>query len=513
MNSWGVYNPNGPYVSAHVIGYLAPSQYGGLSYAVIGKPATDVYLIQTESFGQVAIYAPADEDSSLSSTPRYAEGSTSIDSDISYIYDGIDLDGEGIVEIKPRSYWGAGGIISSGMSGTRNLGQLSHIVVHHTAGYGSGDVSYMKAVQDYHQSLGWGDIGYHFAIGKSGVIMQGRSVNYVGAHAKQPMNTIALGVTLLGNFEYTMPTSAQVNSIVRLLSFLCNKYNISASNIIGHRDVPGPAGSTTCPGNRFYNATNSLSAIRNKVQSHQTPSLTQAEKDSQVKTAVHHKLMNSQYANLLPSVIGLTMEQWSPYVNLSFNIRARHGLFYEYSPEINLVTGNYRTTRTKYNTASRLEVETIFDNLLQENLGKSLSGVEFFDLFSILEPVKNSSNTGLGSSIEYDIDLPKRELTLRFITSYSVPLTDGSTVASALVTEVVFSGMGPLYAPVGSTEPVSSVEPIKQDVEVVKTVGKVLALGMVAILLAPVGLHLIGAITATKTVALTVTGAALLLVE
>lgn len=127
--------------------------------------------------------------------------------------------------------------------------------------------------------------------------------------------------------------------------------------------------------------------------------------------------------------------------------------------------------------------------------------------------MKNSSNTGLGFSIEYDIDLPKRELTLRFITSYSVPLTDGSTVASALVTEVVFSGMGPLYAPVGSTEPVSSVEPIKQDVQGVKTVGQVLALGMVAILLAPVGLHLIGAITATKTVALTVTGAALLLVE
>ena len=73
-----------------------------------------------------------------------------------------------------------------------------------------------------------------------------------------------------------------------------------------------------------------------------------------------------------------------------------------------------------------------------------------------------NSNTGLGSSIEYDIDLPKRELTLRFITSYSVTLTDGSSVASALVTEVVFSGMGPLYAP---TELVTSVEPIKQDVE------------------------------------------------
>lgn len=316
MNSWGVYNPNGPYVSAHAIGHLAPAQYGGLSYAVVGNPALDVYIIQTESFGRVGIYAPADEDSSLSHLPKYEEGSTSIESDISYIYDGIELDGEGVVDIKPRSYWGASGTISSGMSGTRSLAQLSHIVVHHTAGYGSNDVSYMKAVQDYQQSLGWGDIGYHFAIGKSGVIMQGRSVNYVGAHAKQPMNTIALGVTLLGNFEFTMPTSAQVNSLVRLLSFLCNKYNISPSNIIGHRDVPGPAGSTTCPGNRFYNATNALSAIRNKVKSSQTTSLTKNQKDQQVKTFVQNKLNYSKYDNIMPKIIGYGVETWSPLIYL-----------------------------------------------------------------------------------------------------------------------------------------------------------------------------------------------------
>ena len=83
-----------------------------------------------------------------------------------------------------------------------------------------------------------------------------------------------------------------------------------------------------------------------------------------------------------------------------------------------------------------------------------------------LDKEYSSTNTDLGSSIEYDIDLPKRELTLRFGKSYSVTLTDGSSVASALVTEIEFSGMGPLYAPVGSTEPVSSVEPIQQDFEI-----------------------------------------------
>ena len=212
-------------------------------------------------------------------------------------------------------------------------------------------------------------------------------------------------------------------------------------------------------------ATNALSAIRNKVKSSQTSSLTKSQKDQQVKTFVQNKLNYSKYDNIMPKIIGYGVETWSSYVPLSFNIRARHGLFNSYSPEVELFTDNYRTTRTKYSTVARRETESIFDQLLQDKLGKSLSGVEIFDLFSILEPVKNSSNTGLGSSIEYDIDLPKRELTLRFITSYSVTLTDGSSVASALVTEIVFSGMGPLYAPVGSTEPVSSVEPIQQDFE------------------------------------------------
>ena len=115
--------------------------------------------------------------------------------------------------------------------------------------------------------------------------------------------------------------------------------------------------------------------------------------------------------------------------------------------------------------------------------------------------------------MSYDIDLPKRELTLRFITSYSVTLTDGSSVASALVTEIVFSGMGPLYAPVGSTEPVSSVEPIRQDVEGVKTVAKVALLGLVAIAITIWGAPLLSALVAKELTAATAIGAVLLMSE
>ena len=113
-------------------------------------------------------------------------------------------------------------------------------------------------------------------------------------------------------------------------------------------------------------ATNALSAIRNKVKSSQTTSLTKNQKDQQVKTFVQNKLNYSKYDNIMPKIIGYGVETWSPYVPLSFNIRARHGLFNSYSPEVELLTDNYRTTRTKYSTVARRETESIFENLLQK---------------------------------------------------------------------------------------------------------------------------------------------------
>ena len=102
---------------------------------------------------------------------------------------------------------------------------------------------------------------------------------------------------------------------------------------------------------------------------------------------------------------------------------------------------------------------------------------------------------------------------MRFITSYSVTLTDGSSVASALVTEIVFSGMGPLYAPVGSTEPVSSVEPIRQDVEGVKTVAGMVMLAVGVGILLALGAPAFATLIANGAAKATVVGTVLLLSE
>lgn len=72
MTSWKVYAVDGPYTTQYAVATLAPSQYGGLSYKIYEKKATDVYKIKTEMYGYVAIYAPRDADSTITTyEPMY----------------------------------------------------------------------------------------------------------------------------------------------------------------------------------------------------------------------------------------------------------------------------------------------------------------------------------------------------------------------------------------------------------------------------------------------------------
>lgn len=71
VTSWRVYPTNKQPVVGNEVGFLAPSQFGGLSYEIFGNPSADVYTIKTSTFGTVNIYAPKDGDSSITSSPLY----------------------------------------------------------------------------------------------------------------------------------------------------------------------------------------------------------------------------------------------------------------------------------------------------------------------------------------------------------------------------------------------------------------------------------------------------------
>ena len=71
VSSWRVYPLGKSPVVGNEFGYLSPGSYGGLSYLILGNPMVDVYTIQTSVFGKVNIYAPRDNDSTITSRPVY----------------------------------------------------------------------------------------------------------------------------------------------------------------------------------------------------------------------------------------------------------------------------------------------------------------------------------------------------------------------------------------------------------------------------------------------------------
>lgn len=58
--TWGVYPLNVQPVTKNISGYLAPAQYGGLTYDVLDWPFANVATIQTGAFGRVNIYVGPD---------------------------------------------------------------------------------------------------------------------------------------------------------------------------------------------------------------------------------------------------------------------------------------------------------------------------------------------------------------------------------------------------------------------------------------------------------------------
>lgn len=135
--------------------------------------------------------------------------------------------------------------------------QWTAIVIHH-----SGTTNGNAAIFDewHRQGNHWEGVGYDFVIGNGTDSADGRvEVTFrwrkqqTGAHCKTPNNWAnknAVGICLVGNFNNTAPTSHQMQSLVKLITFLQNRYGIPKSRIYGHKHTPG-ARATDCPGRNF----------------------------------------------------------------------------------------------------------------------------------------------------------------------------------------------------------------------------------------------------------------------
>ncbi len=142
-----------------------------------------------------------------------------------------------------------------------NKSRWQGIIIHHSASsYGSASHEHK-----YHRSIGFDGLGYHFVI-NNGILKNGygRPDGFVevgyrwrgqknGAHCRPDddrgnyWNKHTIGVCLVGNFDKTYPSRRQWQSLVKLVRFLQQRYNIPTSQIKGHREIKP----TDCPGKNF----------------------------------------------------------------------------------------------------------------------------------------------------------------------------------------------------------------------------------------------------------------------
>lgn len=140
----------------------------------------------------------------------------------------------------------------------------TYIVVHHTAGGNSNDFSLghafaiSRGIQNFHMdSRGWIDSGQQLTNSRGGHITEGRhrslevldqgSRHVQGAHVGG-RNDETIGIENEGLYTSVNVTPQLWDSLVRLVAYIAQQYNIAPAQIRGHRDF----NATQCPGDVLY---------------------------------------------------------------------------------------------------------------------------------------------------------------------------------------------------------------------------------------------------------------------
>lgn len=132
-----------------------------------------------------------------------------------------------------------------------------YIVVHHS-GTAQGTIKGMDNYHRYKRRMQNG-LAYHFVIGNGNGIPDGRieighrwKGQLAGGHlASENLNYISIGICLVGNFEKSRPTEAQMKSLVALVRYLNRRCAVAQHNVKTHREINPKNKPTLCPGKNF----------------------------------------------------------------------------------------------------------------------------------------------------------------------------------------------------------------------------------------------------------------------
>lgn len=147
---------------------------------------------------------------------------------------------------------------NTGSNGTRALAAIKFAVVHHDAVAVTGAYDPLKRYigqAEYHISKGWKRLAYHLKIDANGIVYLCSPFTEVTYHAgNYPVNLIAIGICLDGDFTKNPPPPAQREALFKTLDDLCfhrpDMPLLVKATVKTHREVR--LSPTTCPGDRLH---------------------------------------------------------------------------------------------------------------------------------------------------------------------------------------------------------------------------------------------------------------------
>lgn len=151
-----------------------------------------------------------------------------------------------LVEAICRSAWGAEKPRSGRVEHT-----IRRITVHHSAVKLTDNrraPARFRGHQRAHFGNGWPDIAYHILIDRHGHVYRGRNPRYRGDTGTNYDPTGHLLVMCEGNFDEQGPSRSQVRSLVAVLAWATERYDVPVDRIRSHRHHAA----TACPGSRLH---------------------------------------------------------------------------------------------------------------------------------------------------------------------------------------------------------------------------------------------------------------------
>ncbi len=112
----------------------------------------------------------------------------------------------------------------------------------------------IEKIRKHHvNNNGWGDIGYHYIIDRSGRVWEGRPIAYQGAHVSRN-NEHNLGILVLGNFDKQSPSSTQLNALFKTAADLKRYHRVQPALVRSHQEITA----TSCPGKHLQRKMDAL---------------------------------------------------------------------------------------------------------------------------------------------------------------------------------------------------------------------------------------------------------------